>query len=108
MLDEKIKNKIKVAVEHEYGRIFKMKPIGLFLSVDKNEEPVLRILGDDNDELMMKDISLTTGFGIFLANQFIRGLNTGIDIKFDNFKQYYELVNNVNHFIIERGVEVDA
>lgn len=91
MLDEKVKNKI-------------------YLVANENDEPTFRIVSTNtaNDELMIKDISLTTGFGLFKANEFMRNLNTGIDIKFDNFKQYYELVNNVNHFIIERGVKVNA
>ncbi|EPS55261.1 TPA: hypothetical protein ACXDAY_001162 [Clostridium botulinum] len=38
---------------------------------------------------------LTTGLELYLTNEFLRSLNTGIDIKFQSFKQYDELLKNI-------------
>jgi len=41
-------------------------------------------------------LSLVTGFGVYKANEFLRSLNTGLAIKFENYCQYSELIKNVN------------
>lgn len=48
---------------------------------------------------------LTTGFGIHVANDFLRSLESGIAIDFDNFKQYNDLLMDVMEAIEEEKLE---
>ena len=60
-----------------------------------NGEPVLLI---ENATINFSNFSittLTTGKGIHAANELLHSLNTGIEIKFENFKQYSELLKSI-------------
>ncbi len=55
---------------------------------------------------------LHVGFGIHKANEFLRALDSGVDIEFDNFKQYNELlldvheaIDGVTEYAVEYGEE---
>lgn len=41
-------------------------------------------------------LNLDDGFGVFKANEFLRSLNTGLVIKFENYHQYSKLIKDVN------------
>ncbi|KEH96114.1 hypothetical protein [Clostridium massiliodielmoense] len=68
------------------------------LIANENDEPALRVISAKNEkeELMINDISLTTGFGVFKANNLLRVIAPGIDVKFENFTQYNKLIQDVN------------
>lgn len=42
---------------------------------------------------------LHVGFGIHKANEFLRSLDSGLDIEFENFKQYNDLLLDVHEAI---------
>ena len=48
---------------------------------------------------------LTTGFGIHTANDFLRSLESGVEIGFDNFKQYNDLLMDVMEAIEAEKLE---
>ncbi|MBE6064698.1 hypothetical protein [Clostridium cochlearium] len=77
--------------------------INLFLRVNEKDEPILRVIGAKNakEKLSINDISLTTGVGLHIANELMRDLNTGIDVKFESFTQYNKLIQNVNKRVNE-------
>lgn len=47
-------------------------------------------------------ICLTDGGLAFQSNCLLRALNTGLEIKFINFKQYKQLIEDVNQILSER------
>lgn len=53
-----------------------------------NDEPLLRI----NKSYFL----LTSQYGIHLALEELRSLDTGLEIKFENFKQFNKLLNQIN------------
>ena len=87
---------------------FKEVPLGdyevsidkLELGVSKKGSPMLicwfKILNGEykNSRLFMNQV-MTSGNGIHHANEFLRSLDSGIDIKFMSFKQYEQLVMDV-------------
>ena len=38
---------------------------------------------------------LHTGFGIHMANEFLRSLDSGVDIDFETFKQYDDMLMDI-------------
>ncbi|WP_138206382.1 hypothetical protein [Haloimpatiens lingqiaonensis] len=74
------------------------------LTANEKDEPILRVVEDSKvNNLTRHDILLTSGFGLHLANYTLRLLDTGIDIKFENFKQYDRLIKDVNEIVTERA-----
>jgi hypothetical protein len=41
-------------------------------------------------------LNLTTAIGVCKANEFLRSLNIGLEVKFENFKQYAGLIGKIN------------
>ena len=39
---------------------------------------------------------LTDGYEVFTANQFLKTLSTGVEIKFDSYSQYSNMLNEIN------------
>lgn len=72
------------------------KILCLQLVASKNNKPTLLITKDINNELMYETMPLSTGFNIHCANEFLRSLNTGIEIKFENYRQYSALINKIS------------
>ena len=72
----------------------------LELGVSKSSKPMLicwfKILEGDfkNSRLFMNQV-IEQGFQIHIANEFLRSLDSGLDIKFKTFKQYEQLVMDV-------------
>lgn len=87
---------------------FKDVPLGnyeakidkLELSVSKLGKPMLtcwfKILAGEfkNSRLFMNQV-IEQGFQIHIANDFLRSLDSGLDIKFKTFKQYEQMVMDV-------------
>ena len=53
------------------------------------------ISGDFKDRLIFMNQLLVQGFQLHIINNFLRSLDTGIDIKFDSFTQYNQLILDV-------------
>lgn len=92
----------------ENGGNFKEVPHGQYeVRVDKMElkesktgKPMLSIWfkilnGEYKNSLIFYNQVLSTGFGLHNANEFLRSLDSGIDIEFKNFKQYNDLILDV-------------
>ncbi|MBP2655619.1 MAG: hypothetical protein H6Q73_3188 [Firmicutes bacterium] len=66
----------------------------------KSDEPMLAcwmkiIAGQYKGQYIFYYQMLTTGFGIHAANEFLRSLDSSLDIAFDNFKQYNDMLMDV-------------
>lgn len=91
---------------------FKEVPLGnyeakidkLELSVSKSGKPMLtcwfKILAGEfkNSRLFMNQV-IEQGFQIHIANDFLRSLDSGLEIKFKTFKQYEQMVMDVGEAI---------
>lgn len=53
------------------------------------------LAGDYKGQKIFMNQMLTSGFGIHKMNQFLDSLETGIQIEFENFAQYDDLLNRV-------------
>lgn len=66
----------------------------------KSDEPMLScwmkvITGSYKGQYIFYNQMLTTGFGIHAGNEFLRSLESGVEIKFDNFRQYNEMLMDI-------------
>lgn len=50
-------------------------------------------------QINSKKFNLSIGNSMYLALEELRSLNTGLEIKFENFKQFSELINETNRII---------
>lgn len=79
---------------------YEVKIDKLELGVSKKGSPMLtcwfKILTGDykNSRLFMNQV-IEQGFQIHIANEFLRSLDSGLEIKFKTFKQYEQLVMDV-------------
>lgn len=71
--------------------INKSKLTNLALIPDEDNEPVM-LVSDDN---ITYEFPLCTAEQIHVCNQFLRSLKLSIDIKFQNYKQYSELLDHI-------------
>jgi len=55
------------------------------------------ICGQPCLNINLKKINLTTGYSMYLALEELRSLNTGLEIKFENFTQFSKLITNINN-----------
>lgn len=100
-----LQNDIKDAQENNGGN-FEEVPLGKYeVAVDKMEVKatkngdklmlavVFKILdGKQKGRLIFMNQVLMSGFGIHSANEFLRSLKSGVDIKFEDYNQYANLV----------------
>lgn len=63
--------------------------------------------GKYKNRLIFFNQLLMTGFGIHKANEFLRSLDTGADIKFEDFIKYDELVKEVEFTIKKMNLEYE-
>ncbi|KGO14001.1 hypothetical protein NZ45_09715 [Clostridium botulinum] len=77
---------------------FKLNSINEIGLIEFKGQPTLKISYktkiEDFNIILRKP--LTTGLQLYLANEFLRSLNTGIDIKFESFTQYNELLKSID------------
>ncbi|NFQ67346.1 hypothetical protein [Clostridium sporogenes] len=76
---------------------FKSDSINEIGLIDFKGQPTLKISYKTKIEdfnIILRN-PLTTGLQLYLANEFLRSLNTDIDIKFENFSQYNELLKSI-------------
>ncbi|MCC5427831.1 hypothetical protein [Clostridium botulinum] len=67
----------------------------IVLVENKNGKPMLLIEYINKDFYIFYKATLTNGFNLYNANKLLRSLNTGIDIKFESFTQYNELLKSI-------------
>lgn len=81
----------------------------LELGVSKENKPKLIcwfkiVEGQQKNKLIFMNQSLTSSFGIHNANEFLRSLKSGLDVVFETFSQYNQLVLDI-HEAIDGKVE---
>jgi len=66
----------------------------------KSDDPMLAcwmrvISGEYKGQYIFYYQMLTTGFGLHAANEFLRSLESGVTIQFDQFKQYNDMLMDI-------------
>ena len=112
-----LKNDVKKAAEskQEYRDVpkgkYEVKITKLELKATKKaDEPMLScwlkvINGAQKGQYIFYNQMLTTGFGIHMANEFLRSLESGVEISFDNFKQFNDMIMDIAEAIESEGLE---
>lgn len=119
---QKLKEDAQAAAENgggEYKDVpagkYEVKVTKLELAESKSGKPMLtcwmQILdGDYKNSYIFLNQVMHVGFGIHNANEFLRSLDSGIDVQFENFKQFHEMlldiheaIDGVNEYAIEYG-----
>jgi len=77
---------VKVIVKEENNLKLKLK--------SKDGQPFIKI--------GFKEFNLSVGNSMYLALEELRLLNTGLEIKFENFSQFRKLINQLNETIHKR------
>lgn len=72
----------------------------LELKASKDGKPMLSIwfkilVGDYEGRLMFMNQMLNKGFGIHKANEFLNSLESGVEVKFEDFQQYGKLTEDI-------------
>jgi hypothetical protein len=83
---------------------YEVKIQKLELAESKAGKPMLscwmKILdGDYKGSLIFYNQVLNVGFGIHNANEFLRSLDSGIEVSFESFKQYAQLLMDIHEVI---------
>lgn len=90
---------------------YEVKMTKLELKASKKAgEPMLScwlkvLAGSYKGQYIFYNQMLTTGFGIHVANEFLRSLESGVEIEFDNFKQYNDMLMDVMEAIEAEKLE---
>jgi hypothetical protein len=103
---EGLQNDVKEASENnqEFKEVpndeYEVKIEKLELVASKAGDPMvscwMRILeGDFKNSMIFMNQVITQGFQIHIANEFLRGLDSGIDVEFVNYKQYGSLLMDI-------------
>ena len=76
---------------------YEVKVDRLELKESKKGSPMLSIWfkileGEFKGSLIFYNQVLSTGFGLHLANEMLRSLDSGVEIEFENFSKYNELL----------------
>ena len=112
-----LKNDVKKAAEskQEYRDVpkgkYEVKITKMELKATKKaDEPMLScwlkvINGAQKGQYIFYNQMLTTGFGIHMANEFLRSLESGVEISFDNFKQFNDMIMDIAEAIESEGLE---
>ena len=112
-----LKNDVKKAADNkqEYRDVpkvkYEVKITKLELKATKKaDEPMLScwlkvINGAQKGQYIFYNQMLTTGFGIHMANEFLRSLESGIEIGFENFRQFNDLLMDITEAIESEGLE---
>lgn len=111
-----LKNDIKDAQENkrEYDEVphgeYEVKLDKLELKATKKGDPMVSawftILEGKykNSKLFMNQV-VTQGFQIHIVNEFLRSMKTDIDVDFEDYKQYADLLLDVAEFCDENNLE---
>lgn len=79
----------------------------LELKESKKGDPMLscwmKILqGEFKGSLIFYNQVLTTGFGLHNANEFMRSLDSDVEVTFSNFKQYNDVILDVGEAVMDK------
>lgn len=114
---EALQDDVKAASENNTE--FKEVPNGVYevkiekleLGKTKNGDPKTvawcKILDDGpvKNQLMFVNQMMNTGYGIHFASELLRSFDTGIDVKFENFSQWNNLLMDIKEKIDSAGLE---
>lgn len=65
----------------------------IILEPDHEMKPIMNVYWkNDCEKTNVYGFPLISGFGIHIANEFLRSLNLGIEIEFEDFTQYGKLI----------------
>ena len=86
--------------EHIYIRTSKQaeeiklhEPILLMLCASCSGKPEMLLIDQSDKNKTIYHFPLYQGFQVHICNEFLRSLDTGIDIEFVTYKQYAELID---------------
>lgn len=108
---EGLKNDVATAAENGGGTreevphdTYEVKIEKLELTESKKGDPMvscwMRIQeGDFKNSIIFMNQVITQGFQIHIANEFLRSLDSGIDIEFESYSQYAQLLMDVHEAI---------
>lgn len=112
-----LKNDVK-EVEENGGGNFDKVPCGTYevkvkkleLKESKKGDPMVTawfkiLTGDHKGQLIFMNQVITQGFQLHIMNTLLREMDTGIEIKFDDFQQYADLLFDVAEKIDEDKLE---
>lgn len=107
---EGLKQDVKDAAENKME--FKEVPEGKYeVKIDKMElteskkgRPMLTVWmkileGEYKGQLIFYNQVVDMGFGLHNANEFLRSLDSGLDVTFENFRQYGNLIMDIHEAI---------
>jgi hypothetical protein len=107
--------KIDVEAAKDGNTDFKEVPVGAYevkvvlmeLTESKKHDPMLSIRfkilnGEFENSLIFYNQVLGSGFGLHMANEMMKSLGTDADVKFENFKQYNDLILDVNDAVEDK------
>ena len=82
----------------------------LELGVSKNNDPMFKgwfkiLNGEYKGQMLFMNQVVTLGFQIHNVNEFLRSLDTGIDIVFETYSQYAKLIDDVKNAVDEAKLE---
>lgn len=113
-----LKHDIQEAEENGGSGDYKEVPTGTYeVKIEKMEikeskkgDPMLSVWfkilnGEYEGSMIFMNQVITQGFQIHICNTFLRSLDTGFDIVFDDFEQYANLVMDVHEKIDEQHLE---
>ena len=99
---------LKKDIEDSANNDFKEVPLGTYevainkleLSESKNHDPMVKVwfkilTGEYKNSLIFMNQVITRGFQIHIMNEFLRSLETDIDITFESYSQYNELLMDI-------------
>lgn len=105
-----LQNDIKEAEEHQGD--FDEVPVGTYeVKIDKMElteskkgDPMFscwfKVVSEyQNGRLIFMNQLITQGFQIHIVNEFLRSLDTGVDVHFESFQQYGNLIFDIKEKI---------
>lgn len=76
-----------------------MKILKIELKKSKDGKPMVSVWKENKSHKIVEHFYLTSGFGLYCCNEFLRSLHTGLEIKFINFTQYYNLLHVINTYL---------
>lgn len=83
------------------------------LKASKNNEPMVAMQlkitdGEFKNQIMFVYFMLTKPFLIHKCNEFLRSLETGIDVDFDNYGQYADVVADIFKYSEDHEMDLDV
>lgn len=83
-----------------HGHSYEVKIEKMELTESKKNDPMVTIWfkiveGDYKNSILFMNQVITKGFQIHIVNELLRDLGSGLEVGFDNFQQYGELIENI-------------